>query len=70
MLNNLCRIAAATGATLASGAANNIDTTSVTTAIASLNTGFTVTHPDQLNPPSTPASYSDERRPADHFLRL
>jgi len=60
MLNQLTSIAAATGATIGNGASNNIDTTSVTTAIASLNTGFTVNGiPIKMNPPvGTPASYT------------
>jgi prepilin-type N-terminal cleavage/methylation domain-containing protein len=60
MLNQLVSIAAATGATIANGSSNNIDTTSVTTAIASLNTGFTVNGiPIKMNPPvGTPASYT------------
>jgi prepilin-type N-terminal cleavage/methylation domain-containing protein len=60
MLNQLVSISAATGATIGVGAANNIDTTSATTAIASLNTGFTVNGiPIKMNPPvGTPASYT------------
>jgi type II secretory pathway pseudopilin PulG len=60
MLNQLVSIAAATGATIGTGAANNIDTTSVTTAITSLNTGFTVNGiPIKMNPPvGTPTSYT------------
>jgi prepilin-type N-terminal cleavage/methylation domain-containing protein len=60
MLNQLVSIAAATGATIGTGAANNIDTTSVTTAVNSLNTGFTVNGiPIKMNPPvGTPASYT------------
>jgi prepilin-type N-terminal cleavage/methylation domain-containing protein len=60
MLNQLVSISAATGATIGTGAANNIDTTSVTTAITSLNTGFTVNGiPIKMNPPvGTPASYT------------
>jgi prepilin-type N-terminal cleavage/methylation domain-containing protein len=60
MLNQLVSIAAATGATIGNGSGNNIDTTSVTTAIASLNTGFTVNGiPIKMNPPvGTPASYT------------
>ncbi|HWZ95203.1 MAG TPA: prepilin-type N-terminal cleavage/methylation domain-containing protein [Opitutaceae bacterium] len=60
MLNQLTSIAAATGATIGNGASNNIDTTSVTTAINSLNTGFTVNGiPIKMNPPvGTPASYT------------
>ena len=58
MLNQLVSIAAATGATIGPG--GNIDTTSVTTAITSLNTGFTVNGiPIKMNPPvGTPASYT------------
>jgi prepilin-type N-terminal cleavage/methylation domain-containing protein len=57
MLNQLVAIAAATGATIGSGASNNID---ITTAITSLNTGFTVNGiPIKMNPPvGTPASYT------------
>jgi|HubBroStandDraft_6_1064221.scaffolds.fasta_scaffold683395_1 prepilin-type N-terminal cleavage/methylation domain-containing protein len=62
MLNQLVSIAAATGATIGPGAANNIDTTTAQTAIASLNTGFTVSPaniPVKMNPPvATPASYT------------
>jgi prepilin-type N-terminal cleavage/methylation domain-containing protein len=60
MLNQLVSICAATGATIASGSGNNIDTTSVQTAITSLNTGFTVNGiPIKMNPPiATPASYT------------
>jgi prepilin-type N-terminal cleavage/methylation domain-containing protein len=62
MLNQLVSIAAATGATIGPGAANNIDTTTAQTAIASLNTGFTVSAsniPIKMNPPvATPASYT------------
>jgi len=58
MLNQLVSIAAATGATIGPG--GNIDTTSATTAITSLNTGFTVNGiPIKMNPPvGTPASYT------------
>jgi prepilin-type N-terminal cleavage/methylation domain-containing protein len=58
MLNQLVSIAAATGATIGPG--GNIDTTNVTTAIASLNTGFTVNGiPIKMNPPvGTPGSYT------------
>ncbi len=62
MLNQLVSIAAATGATIGPGATNNIDTTTAQTAIASLNTGFTVSPsniPIKMNPPTaTPASYT------------
>lgn len=58
MLNQLVSIAAATGATIGPG--GSIDTTSATTAITSLNTGFTVNGiPIKMNPPvGTPASYT------------
>jgi prepilin-type N-terminal cleavage/methylation domain-containing protein len=58
MLNQLVSIAAATGATIGPG--GNIDTTSVTSAITSLNTGFTVNGiPIKMNPPvGTPTSYT------------
>jgi len=57
-------IAAATGATIGSGAANNIDTTSVTTGHRFVNTGFTVTASDQVEPTHRNSSQlHDERRP-------
>jgi prepilin-type N-terminal cleavage/methylation domain-containing protein len=60
MLNQLVSIAAATGATIGNGASNNIDTTSVTTAINALNAGFSVNGiPIKMNPPvGTPSSYA------------
>jgi prepilin-type N-terminal cleavage/methylation domain-containing protein len=60
MLNQLVAIAAATGATIANGASNNIDTTTALTAINDLDAGFTVNGiPIKMNPPiGTPASYT------------
>jgi prepilin-type N-terminal cleavage/methylation domain-containing protein len=52
LLNQLMSIAAATGATIGPSASNNIDTSNITTAITSLNNGFTINGiPIKMNPP-------------------
>lgn len=58
-LNRLVVAASAGGATIAAGGGNNIDTTTNLTAIAKLNTGFTVSGITyQMTPViQTPASY-------------
>jgi prepilin-type N-terminal cleavage/methylation domain-containing protein len=69
MLNQLVSIAAATGATFSAApqsSTNNVDTTSVTSAIASLNNGFAINAgngnpgiPIKMNPPiQNPGSYT------------
>jgi len=59
-LNRLVVSAASGGATIAAGATNNIDTTTNLTAIAKINTGFTVGGITfQMTPViQTPASYT------------
>ena len=59
-LNRLVVSAAGGGATIAAGATNNIDTTTNLTAIAAMNTGFTVSGITYAMSPviKTPASYT------------